>query len=152
MRALVWLALFVLAAPSFAAGDTVAVLVFQDGRPVALALENPENVGTLSIEVLASATSEADPAVAEASWLEAQRRPHLYVTFAPPRPVRFRFSTTGPAAQQEIQVTEMMIRIVGEWPDYILVRERDTVRAFSKYGPREAQALRDALRTGATAR
>jgi hypothetical protein len=46
----------------------------------------------------------------------------------------------------------MVVRIVGEWPEYILIRERDTVRAFSKYGPREAQALRDALRIGATTR
>jgi hypothetical protein len=44
------------------------------------------------------------------------------------------------------------VRIVGEWPDYILVREGDTVRAFSKYGRREAQALRDALRMGAPSR
>jgi hypothetical protein len=152
VRALVWLALVVVPALSFAAGDTVAVLVFQDGRPLALALENQENVGKLSVEMLTSATYEARPAVAEQSWLDAQRRPHLYVTFASPRPVRMRFSTTGPAAEQEVQVAEMMMRLVGEWPDYILVRERGTVRAFSKYGQREAQALRDALRTGATSR
>lgn len=152
MQALVWLALLVFPALSFAAGDTLAVLVFQDGRPLALALENQENVGKLSVEMLASATYEAGPAVAEQGWLEAQRRPHLYVTFTPPRSVRFRFSTTGPAVEEELQVTEMMMRIVGEWPDYILVRARGTVRAFSKYGPREAEALRDALRMGATSR
>ena len=44
------------------------------------------------------------------------------------------------------------MRIVGEWPDYILVRERETVRAFAKYGPREAEALRDAVRIGGTTR
>ena len=54
--------------------------------------------------------------------------------------------------EQEVQVAEIIMRIVGEWPDYILVRERDRSRAFSKYGPREAQALRDALRIGATTR
>jgi hypothetical protein len=152
MRALVCLALAMFPAPSFAAGDTVAVLIFQDGRPHALALENQENVGQLSVEMLASATYEAGPVVAEQGWLEALRRPHLYVTFTPPRSVRVRCSTTGPAAEQEVQVAEMVVRIVGEWPEYILIRGRDTVRAFSKYGPREAQALRDALRIGATTR
>ncbi len=102
--------------------------------------------------MLASATYEAGPAVAEQALVEARRWPHLYVAFTPPRPVRFRFSTTGPAVEQEVHVAEIIMRIVGEWPDYILVRERDKSRAFSKYGPREAQALRDALRIGATTR
>jgi len=70
----------------------------------------------------------------------------------PPRAVRFRFSTTGPATEQEVQVAEMMVRIVGEWPEHILVREQGRTRAFAKYGQREAQALRDALRLGATTR
>jgi hypothetical protein len=152
VRALVWLALVVFPALSFAADDAVAVLVFQEGRPLALALENQEKVGRLAVEMLASATYEAGPAVAEQGWLEALRWPHLYVTFTSPRSVRFRLSTTGPAAEQEVQVAEIIMRIVGEWPDYILVREKDTVRAFSKYGPREAQALRDALRIGAMTR
>jgi hypothetical protein len=152
VRPLAWLALVVCPALTFAAGDPRAVVVFQEDRPVVLALENEEHVGRLAVEMLASATYEAGPAVAEQGWLEAQRRPRLYVTFTPPRPVRFRFSTAGPATEQDVQVTEMVVRIVGEWPDYILVREGDTVRAFSKYGRREAQALRDALRMGAPSR
>ena len=152
MRALAWLALVAFPAMSIAAGDTVAVLVFQEGRPQALALENQDKVGRLAVEMLASATYEASPAVAEQGWIEALRWPRLYLTFTPARAVRFRFSTTGPATEQEVQVAEITMRIVGEWPDYILVRERDRARAFSKYGPREAQALRDALRIGATTR
>jgi hypothetical protein len=146
VRALVRLALVVLAAAGVASADTVAVLVFQDGRPNALALEDQEKVGRLAVEMLASASYEAGPTVAEQGWLDAQRRPHLYVTFIPPRSVRFRFSTTGPATEQEVQVAELMVRIVGEWPDHILVREKSAARAFAKYGQREAQALRDALR------
>jgi hypothetical protein len=153
VRALIWLGLAVFPALSFAAVDTVAVLVFQEGgRPLAQALEDHEKVGRLAVEMLASATNEAGPAVAEQGWLEARRWPHLYVAFTPPRSVRFRFSTTGVAVEQEVQVAEILMRIVGEWPDYILVREQDRSRAFSKYGPREAQALRDALRIGATTR
>jgi hypothetical protein len=152
VQALVGLVLVVVAAIGVAVADTVAVLVFQDGRPNALALEDPEKIGRLAIEMLASASYEAGPAVAEQAWLDARLRPHLYVTFIPPRSVRFRFSTTGPATEQEAQVAEMMMRIVGEWPDHILIRGEGGARAFAKYGQREAQALRDALRIGATTR
>ena len=151
MRALVVLILVVIAA-GVAAADTVAVLVFQDGRPNALAVDDQEKVGRLAVEMLASASYEASSAVAEQAWLDARLRPHLYVTFTPPRAVRFSFSTTGPATEQDVQVVEMMVSIVGEWPEYVLVREQGRTRAFAKYGPREAQALRDALRIGATTR
>ena len=89
MRALAPLALVVFAAVGVASADTVAVLVFQDGRPNALALEDQEKVGRLAVEMLASASYEAVQAVAEQGWLDGRRRPHLYVTFIPPRPVRF---------------------------------------------------------------
>jgi hypothetical protein len=66
--------------------------------------------------------------------------------------VSFKFSTTGPAVMVEVQVAELLMRMSGEqWPDYILVRDEDRVRAFAKYGSREAQALRAALGAGATA-
>jgi hypothetical protein len=38
------------------------------------------------------------------------------------------------------------------WPEYILVREGDKVRAFAKYGAREALTLRGALDARTTAR
>jgi len=150
VRALVWLAFVALTATSAAAGDTVAVVIFQGDRPTVLPLENQDQIGRLAVEMLASAGYETGPAIAEQGWREAIRRPHLYVTFVPPRAVRVRSSTAGPAVEQELQVAEIVMRIVGEWPDYILVRERETVRAFSKYGPREAESLRDALRIGTT--
>ena len=152
MRALLWLALVVLPAVSVEAGDTVAVVIFQEDRPTVLALENQDRIGQLAVEMLASVSYETGPAIAEQGWREAIRRPHLYVTFVPPRAVRVRSSTAGPAVEQELQVAEIVMRIVGEWPDYILVRERETVRAFAKYGPREAEALRDAVRIGGTTR
>ena len=152
MRALAWLVLVVLPATSVAAGDTVAVVIFQEGRPSILALDDQDRIGRLAVEMLASASYEAGPAIAEQGWLEAIRRPHLYVTFLPPRAVRVRSSATGAAAEQELEVAEIVMRIVGEWPEYILVRERQTVRAFAKYGPREAEALRGALRIGGTTR
>ena len=152
MRALVGLALVVVAAACVAAADTVAVLVFQDGRLNALALEDQEKVGRLAVEMLASASYEASSAVAEQAWLDTRLQPHLYVTFTPPRAVRFPFSTTGPATEQEVQVDEMMMRFGAMWPQQILVREQGRTRAFAKYGQREAQALRDALRIGPTTR
>ena len=152
MRALLWFVLVALPAMSVAAGDTVAVVIFQADRPTVLALENQDRIGRLAVEMLASASYEAGPAVAEQGWLEAIRRPHLYVTFVPPRAVRVRSSATGVATAQELQVAEIVMRIVGEWPDYILVRERETVRAFAKFGPREAEALRDAVRIGGATR
>ncbi len=136
VRALLWLGLAMFPAVSFAAVDTVAVLIFQEeGRPLPQALENQEKVGQLAVEMLASATYEAGPAVAEQRWLEVRRWPHLYVAFTPPRSVRFQFSTTGPAVEQEVQVAEIIMRIVGEWPDYILVRERDTEKGLLKVRP-----------------
>ena len=74
------------------------------------------------------------------------------MTFTPPRTVSFKLSTTGPAVMGEVQVAELLMRMSGEqWPDYILARDEDRVRAFAKYGSREAQAPRAALGTGATA-
>src|SRR5262249_61280823 len=100
VRGLVGLVLVVVAAACVAAADTVAVLVFQDGRPNALALEDQEKVGRLAVEMLASASYEASSAVAEQAWLDARLRPHLYVTFLPPPGGRFPFSTAGPATRQ----------------------------------------------------
>jgi hypothetical protein len=58
-----------------------------------------------------------------------------------------------PAVMGEVQVAELLMRMAGaQWPNHILVRDEDRVRAFAKYGSREAQALRAALGAGATAR
>jgi hypothetical protein len=125
VRALAWFALIVLPALSVAAEGIVKVDGVKDGRPLA-----PEQ-----------------------SWRRTRQQAHLHVTFTPPRTVSFKFSTTGPAAMGEVLVAELLMRMGGEqWPDYILVRDQDRVRAFAKYGSREAQALRAALGTGATAR
>ena len=125
MRALAWFALIVLPALSVAAEGTVKVDGVKAGRPLA-----PEQ-----------------------SWRRTRQQAHLHVTFTPPRTVSFKFSTTGPAAMGEVLVAELRMRMGGEqWPDYILVRDQDRVRAFAKYGSREAQALRAALGIGATAR
>jgi len=125
VRALAWFALIVLPALSVAAEGIVKVDRVKDGQPLA-----PEQ-----------------------SWRRTRQRAHLHVTFTPPRTVSFKFSTTGPAAMGEVLVAELLMRMGGEqWPDYILVRDQDRVRAFAKYGSREAQALRAALGTGATAR
>ena len=44
------------------------------------------------------------------------------------------------------------MRMAGEQrPNHILVRDEDRVRAFAKYGSREAQAPRAELGAGATA-
>jgi hypothetical protein len=125
VRALAWFALIVLPALSVAAEGIVKVDGVKDGRPLA-----PEQ-----------------------SWRRTRQQAHLHVTFTPPRTVSFKFSTTGPAAMGEVLVAELLMRMGGEqWPDYILVRDQDRVRAFAKYGSREAQALRAALGIGATAR
>jgi hypothetical protein len=125
VRALAWFALIVLPALSVAAEGIVKVDGVKDGRPLA-----PEQ-----------------------SWRRTRQQARLHVTFTPPRTVSFKFSTTGPAAMGEVLVAELLMRMGGEqWPDYILVRDQDRVRAFAKYGSREAQALRAALGTGATAR
>jgi len=125
VRALAWFALIVLPALSVAAEGIVKVDGVKDGRPLA-----PEQ-----------------------SWRRTRQQAHLHVTFTPPRTVSFKFSTTGPAAMGEVLVAELLMRMGGEQrPDYILVRDQNRVRAFAKYGSREAQALRAALGTGATAR
>jgi len=125
VRARAWFALIVLPALSVAAEGTVKVDGVKDGRPLA-----PEQ-----------------------SWRRTRQQAHLHVTFAPPRTVSFKFSTTGPAVMGEVQVAELLMRMGGEqWPDYILVRDQDRVRAFAKYRSHEAQALRAALGAGATAR
>jgi hypothetical protein len=59
----------------------------------------------------------------------------------------FRFGTTGPAAEKNVEISEMVIAISsGKWPDYVFVRERDRIRAFSKYHPRQAIALEEMLK------
>ena len=154
MRALAWLALIVLPALSVAAEGTVKVDVVKEGRPLAPSAERQENIGGLALEMLASSSYEAgQPLAPEQSWRRTRQQAHLHVTFVPPRAVSFKFSTTGPAVMGEVHVAELLMRLGGEqWPDYILVRDEDRVRAFAKYGSREAQALRAALGTGATAR
>ena len=154
MRALAWFVLMVLPALSIATEGTIKVDGVKDGRPLALTAERQEKIGGLALEMLASSSYEAGQALApEQSWRRTRQQAHLHVTFTPPRTVSFKFSTTGPAVMGEVQVAELLMRMSGEqWPDYILVRDEDRVRAFAKYGSREAQALRAALGAGATAR
>ena len=143
-----------LPALSFAAEGTVKVDGVRAGRPLALTAERQEKIGSLALEMLTSATYEAgQPIAPEQGWRRARQQAHLHVTFTPARTVSFRFSTTGPAVMREVEVAEILMRMVGDqWPEYILVRQGGTVRAFAKYGAREGQALRSALDTGATPR
>jgi hypothetical protein len=154
VRALAWFALIVLPALSVAAEGTVKVDGVKDGRPLALPAERQEKIAGLALEMLASSSYEAgQPLAPEQSWRRTRQQAHLHVTFTPPRTVSFKFSTTGPAVMGEVLVAELLMRMGGEqWPDYILVRDQDRARAFAKYGSREAQALRAALGTRATAR
>ncbi len=150
MRALVWLGLIVMPALSFAAEGTVKVDGVKGGRPLALTAERQEKIGSLALEMLTSASYEAgQPLAPEQGWRHTRQQAHLHVTFTPSRTVSFRFSTTGPAVMQELHIDEILMPVGGlQWPEYILVREADKVRAFAKYGAREAQALRGALEIG----
>jgi hypothetical protein len=154
VRALLWFGLIMLPALSVAAEGTIKVDGVKDGRPLALTAERQEKIAGLALAMLASSSYEAaQPLSPEQSWRRTRQQAHLHVTFTPTRPVSFKFSTTGPAVMGEVQVAELLMRLGGEqWPDYILVRDEDRVRAFAKYGSREAQALRAALGAGATAR
>lgn len=126
----------------------VAVTGLQDGRPVVFSPDAQEQIAGLAVELLQSADYEAGRTIAtEQRWSEARHASHLHLSFTPARAVTFRFSTTGPAAQHQVEVAEMLIAISPHaWPGYLLIRERGRVRAFSKYRPRPAQALQDALR------
>jgi hypothetical protein len=130
-----------------AGAGTVTVGGLQDGQPVVLRPEAEARIAALALETLRSASYEAPPAIAtERRWTEARQASHLHLSFRPARTVTFRFSTTGPAAARPVEVAEMLIAISkDQWPDYLLVRERGRVRAFAKYHPGRAQALRDAL-------
>ena len=147
MRTLAWIAFVALPVLAHAGTDTVAVVGIQDGRPLVFTREAEERIAELARELLLTALVEAGPPIAtERRWQEARRASHLHVSFTPARTAIFRFSTTGPAAEHEVQVDEMLIPISKDrWPDYILVRERGKMRAFSKYDPRQAEALQDAL-------
>ncbi len=150
MRALVWLGLIVLPALSVAADGTVKVDGVKDGRPLTLTVERQEKIASLALEMLTSASYEAgQPIAPEHGWRRTRQQAHLHVTFTPSRTVSFRFSTTGPAVMQEVHIDEILMPMGGpQWPEYVLVLEADKVRAFAKYGAREAQALRGALNAG----
>ncbi len=133
-----------------AGAGTVTVGGLQDGQPVVFRPDAEARIASLALGILNSASYEAPPAIAtERRWTETRQASHLHLSFTPARTVTFRFSTTGPTAERPVEVAEMLIAISkDQWPDYILVRERGQVRAFAKYHPSQAQALRDALSAG----
>jgi hypothetical protein len=151
MRIAVFLALGVLPLLASADPGTVTVAGLQDGRPLLLSPEAQEMVARLAVDLLRTASYEAGPTIAtEERWQAARQGPHLHVRFDPPRAATLRSSTTGPAVEHRVQVAALLMSIAGDrWPDYLLVRERGTVRAFAKYHATQAQALRDAMEAGA---
>ena len=145
MRALTLIVLVALPALTQAGTRTVAVARDPNGTELVFAPAAQKKVAGLALALLQTASYEAPRAIATERWKGTRQAPHVRVTFRPPRTVIGRFSTTGPAAAHAVQVDELMISISGDYPDYVLVRERGTVRAFSKYQPRQAQRLRGAL-------
>ncbi len=131
-----------------ASTNTVVVTAFQEGKRVELVSEARDRIVALSIELLRTASYEADASVAsDERFKQAEQASHVRLDFASPRSVTFTFSTTGPASEKTVEITEMVIPIsVSRFPDYIFVREQGRIRAFAKYAPKPAQALQDALK------
>lgn len=128
--------------------NSVTVIGLQESKRIEFPAQSGDQIATLAIELLQTAGYEADQSVAtEGRFKQAQQTAHLHLTFTPPRNVAFRFTTTGPSAEKNVEITEMIIPISAiKMPDYIFVREREKIRAFAKYHPQPAQALQAALK------
>ena len=128
--------------------NTVTVVGFQEGKRTEFVSEGRDHIVALSVELLRTASYEADGSVAtEDRFKQAEQASNLRLKFTPPRSIAFQFSTTGPATENTVEITELVIPIsTTRFPDYVFVRERGKIRAFAKYHPRPAQALQDALK------
>lgn len=123
----------------------------QNGSSLNIRASDATQIETLALALLVSCDFEAPAEIAtEARWNQARDGYHVRCAFTPVKNVTFSFSgrfTTGPASEQTVKVTELLIPISStKFPDYALVREGDRIRAFAKYRPSPAKALQDVLR------
>ena len=137
--------LLMLATAGSGAAEAAEVGGWQGGRPLRLEAAERAQVLTLALEALRSSTYEADATVATLErWTRAQAGAHIRVSFGEPRTVALTVSTTGPAREQPVDFSELIIPISPtRLPDHILVRSGDRVRAFAKFdrGILELQAV-----------
>jgi hypothetical protein len=74
---------------------------------------------------------------------------HARVVFPVPESVQMKFSTTGPAAWQTVDVDELVIAgTEGAAPEYVLVKAGTRVRAFAKFAPVAIEVVLRAIADG----
>lgn len=125
----------------------VHVVAFQEQQTLVAPQEVTERISDLALAFLQSSDYEATAGSAnDTAWSGAQRGPHVRVSFATPRVVRFRFSTLGPAREQEVEVQDLLIPMsLKRFPMYLYVRSKGSIRAFGKYRYEQELELRHIL-------
>jgi hypothetical protein len=96
----------------------------------------------LSLAILGSCSADVSLEVGKDRWTKALAEDHVRIVYERPRP-------TGIQARNDVevlQITEILIPISAtESPDFILVREGEKHRAFSKYSFATTQVLKKFL-------
>ena len=143
-------AIFLLSLTGTALAETNAVIVTgrQNSKQIELSLNVRDQIVTHALALLRTASYEADQSIStEERFQRVRQDANIHIIFSKPQEITVRASTTGPAVDDDLMLSEMLIPIsASNWPDYVFVRDRNTVRAFAKYSPESAQALREMLK------
>jgi hypothetical protein len=122
----------VLAVSVCRAETTVSAL--KSGHILALNEVARVDLEAASVALLESCDYEAQNDVAtDSRWQRVSESDHVELKFSTPKIVQLVCSTTGPARKQTVICDEVLIPVVGRFPDYVLVLSQSRVRAFAKY-------------------
>ena len=148
MRYIFAILILVFAGATIAGANSVTVTGRHNGKELTFSPEEREQIVIHSLKLLQTSSYEADESIAtEERIMRVRDGSNIHIIFSEPKIIGVRVSTTGPATDKDVTIQDILIPAsTTNWPDYIFVRERNKIRAFSKYNHVPALALRDILK------
>lgn len=141
------MAAFLIAAPApeprpARSGKPADVTGLQAGKQIKFGGGSATQVEGMALAILGSCSADVSLEVGKERWTKAAGENHIRIVYPDPRPL----GVSARPDDEVLQVTEILLRISAEKsPDFILVREGEKHRAFSKFTFQSAKALEDYL-------
>jgi hypothetical protein len=120
-------------------GKPAVVTGFQAGKVMRFVGGLATQVEGMALAILGSCSADVSLQVGKERWTKAADEDHIRVVYPDPRPL-------SGMNDEVLQVTEILLPISAEGgPDFVLVREGEKYRAFSKFSFQSTKVLKDYL-------
>jgi hypothetical protein len=114
----------------------------QAGKPIKFVGGLSTQVEGMALAILGSCSADVSLEVGKQRWTKAAAADHIRITYPNPRPL----GMGGGNREEVLQVTEILLPISAtESPDFVLVREGEKYRAFSRFAREQTQLLKGYL-------